>query len=101
MIRFSLHTVVSLILAVNYFAFQVEVFESEYEANHVRGDGSSALSSPTLTWETFDKENAAKAFVVDAGMRVEFLFLLSQSATKPRLVPSQFQPVRDKSPPIG
>jgi hypothetical protein len=99
--RLTLHTIISLLLAANYCAFQIELFDCEYEANHPRSDGSNVITAPTITWETFDKQNAPKAFVVDAGMRVEVLFLLPPASPAPALHDRPFQPVRDKSPPVA
>ena len=62
----AIYRFVALLLASNYFAFQVELFEDEYEANHPRTYETCSITQPTLTWESFDKENAPKAFVCDA-----------------------------------
>ena len=94
-----IHRCIALILASNYFAFQVELFEEEYEANHPRICEGSYYSQPTLTWESFDKQNAPEAFVVDPEIRIEPLFGLQPGS---ELIPDpdpQLQPVRDKSPP--
>ncbi len=90
---------VAVLLASNYFAFQVELFEEEYEANHPQPAGTVAFGAPTLNWESFDKDNAPKAFVFDAGLRVEFLFVFRSSTVQ--VLPPHFpcEPVRDKSPP--
>ncbi len=94
-----LHTVLSLLLAANYFAFQVEVFETEYEANHPKPASSTSFSSPTLTWESFDKTNATKAFVCDAGIRIECLLTLAIPILTESVTEEPYQPIRDKSPP--
>jgi hypothetical protein len=96
----TVHRVVALILATNYFAFQVELFEEEYEANHPKSFESCSITGPTFGWESFDKENAPPAFVFDAGIRSEFLFLLEQEPIALHLRFAQYQPIRDKSPPI-
>ncbi len=94
------HKFVALLLASNYFFFQVELFEDEYQANHPKKYDTCSLTQPSITWESFDKENAPKAFVVDAQIRIHVLFLLhSQPYTLP-LPELQYQPVRDKSPPL-
>lgn len=93
------HKFVALLLASNYFAFQVELFEEEYEANHPRGHTTASITKPTITWESFDKENAPKAFVFDANIRLEFLFLLQSPLVELSLPSPPYQPVRDKSPP--
>jgi hypothetical protein len=95
------HRFIAFLLATNYFAFQVELFEEEYEANHRRASTTCSIASPTLTWESFDKENAPKAFIFDAGIRTQFLFLLESDLSTLLLSHTPFQPVRDKSPPVG
>ncbi len=99
--RSHVHSFVALLLATNYFAFQVELFDEEYEANHRQVSRTCSIASPTLTWESFDKENAPKAFVFDAGIRIQFLFLFESSVVNPLLPYAPFQPIRDKSPPAG
>jgi hypothetical protein len=101
-IRWSIvHSCVALLLSCNYFAFQVELFEGEYEANHPAPtpSGVHSLSSPTITWESFDKDNAPQAFVVDAGLRVECLAILAPVPAIQIVAADPHQPVRDKSPP--
>lgn len=95
----TVHKLVALVLATNYFAFQVELFEEEYEANHPKTFESCSITKSTLSWESFDKENAPEAFVFDAGIRSEFLFLLEQEPVALHLPFAQYQPIRDKSPP--
>jgi hypothetical protein len=96
-----LHICVSFVLAANYFAFQVELFDCEYEENHRPIATTCSFAAPSLNWESFDKENAQKAFVFDAGVQVEFLFTFDV----PRLLFSPptlpYQPIRDKSPPVA
>jgi hypothetical protein len=96
----SIHSFVALFLAANYFAFQVELFEEEYEANHRQASTACSIGSLTLTWESFDKENAPKAFVVDADIRIQFLFLFDSDPPTLLLSHTPFQPIRDKSPPF-
>ena len=97
--RKSCYQFICLVLAANYFAFQVELFEEEYEANHPTRSEGAAYSAPTTNWESFDKNNAPQAFVVDAGLQIEFLFTLVSPAAKESPSHSPFHPVRDKSPP--
>jgi hypothetical protein len=95
----ALSRFVALLLATNYFAFQVELFEDEYEANHRPVSETSAIGSPTLTWESFDKTNAPKAFVFNAEITFHFLHRLEPAVlvfTPPVVC---FNPIRDKSPP--
>lgn len=92
---------VACILSSNYFAFQVELFDAEYEANHPTPTlaGTHSLSSPTVTWESFDKQNAPEAFVLNPILPIEpvgFIPVPHQTGQQPN---PQYQPVRDKSPP--
>ena len=92
----------TLVFAWNYFAFRVELFDDEYEQNHPAPTPASegpAFSLPSLTWETFDKDNAPKA------VRVEPVITLTLLAGTPdeqfhfRVIPRHYQLIRDKSPP--
>jgi hypothetical protein len=96
----SLHRVLAVVLATNYFAFQVELFEDENEANHPKRAESTSFTAPSLNWESFDKDNAPQAFVVDPNIQVDFLFLFFTQPFNELLFNPQYQPVRDKSPPI-
>ena len=89
----------ALLLASNYLAFHIEPFEDEYEANHRPLPDGYAFSKPSMTWETFDKQNAPKAFVFDAALRIQFLHPRYSPQAKELLAKFQYQPVRDKSPP--
>ena len=90
---------IALLLATNYFAFQVELCESEYEANHPKQERGCFYSGPTLTWESFDKDNAPPAFVFDAGLRIDCLLILTSPRFFEQITELPFQPIRDKSPP--
>ena len=94
-----LHSCIALVLAFNYFAFQVELFEEEYEANHPRQAETCSFSKPTLTWESFDKDNAPKAFVVNPYIQLACFFILPLPHIVELRLEPPFQPVRDKSPP--
>jgi hypothetical protein len=96
-----LHICVSLLLAADYFAFQVELFDNEYEENHRPIATTCSIAAPSLNWESFDKENAQQAFVFDAIVKVEFLFTLDfpRFQFSPPSLP--YQPIRDKSPPVA
>lgn len=96
-----LYNCVAALLATNYFAFQVEVFEEEYEANHRSVSPDPAIGSPTVTWESFDKTNAPKAFVFNAEVSIILLLNLEHLST-PFLAPRiPVGLVRDKSPPLS
>jgi len=91
--------IVALILAANYFAFQVELFEEEYEQNHRPVSQTSAVGSPTVNWETFSKSEAAKAFVVTVETHFQLLLPAPvEPVTRIALVVTR-DLVRDKSPP--
>jgi len=94
-----IHKFLALLLACNYFAFQVEVFEEEYEKNHRPVSEECSVDSPTLNWESFDKNNAPKAFTLVVETTSDLLCILPQisSAEHPPIV--HRSPVRDKSPP--
>jgi len=94
------HHIAALTLAIVYFLFQVEPFEWEYEANHRRKAETETFAQPSITWESFDKDNAPEAFVVDPGLAIEILefALPEQDILDP--LSSPYQPVRDKSPPF-
>ena len=92
---------ISLIVALNYFAFRVELCEEEYEENHPStipiGVGFSKYS---VNWETFDKDNAPKAFTIKVEPTIE-IFLLNQPILTLQILnkPSLYI-IRDKSPPL-
>jgi hypothetical protein len=94
--------VLPLLLALNYFCFRTELFGEENEKYHPVVDKllhGASLSLPSLNWETFDKDNAPKAIRVEPWLSLQFLTLFTNPPTICRIVPSQFQPIRDKSPP--
>ena len=91
---------IALVLAWNYFSFQVELFEWEYQANHLQPAGTLAIGAPWLNWESFDKSNAPKAFVFDPQLRIELLFVSSLPLIAVFLPEKPYEPVRDKSPPL-
>jgi hypothetical protein len=94
-----IYQLIALVVASNYFAFQVELFEEEYEENHREYTGESSFSSSTLNWESFDKDAASKAFVIQPTTAIELLFSLPQETTN---IPAPYRclfDIRDKSPP--
>jgi hypothetical protein len=99
--RSLLSLCMATLLACNYFAFQIELFEEEYEANQpMRTETECAIGSPSLTWESFDKDRAQKAFIITVVRSVEgTLRLRPVSLVKIYDEPS-FERVRDKSPPL-
>ena len=97
----SLYRYVGLILACNYFAFQVEIFDDEYEANHPQHHRGSSILSPTLTWESFDKDNAPQPFVFDALITIEYAGRLAPVLSAPATPQQHYRDIRDKSPPFS
>jgi hypothetical protein len=95
------YRLIALVLAADFFAFQVELFDDEYEANHPRVSETSSITGPVFTWESFDKENAPEAFIVDPLIEICPLFLVAEepALSVPPALPRS--PVRDKSPPLA
>jgi hypothetical protein len=91
---------IALVLAANYFAFQVELFDDEYEANHPRFSETRSITGPVFTWESFDKENAPRAFTVDPFIEIRPLFLTIAEPASPVPPAPPRVPARDKSPPL-
>ena len=99
--RSVVYRLLALLLASNYFAFQVELFDEEYDANHRSVSNTPAVGSPTVTWETFDKSNAPKAFVLRVDVVFEPLQIVPLFVIPQPLPYLPYQPVRDKSPPAA
>ncbi|HLX12241.1 MAG TPA: hypothetical protein VKS81_05460 [Bacteroidota bacterium] len=97
--RTHIARLIAVILALNYFAFSAEIFDREYAESHPALPGTISISVPTVTWETFDKENAQAAFVFDANIQLATICKLPAPpcAQSNSVVPSEL--VRDKSPP--
>ncbi len=95
----NIHSLVALTLAVVYFLFQVEPFEEEFLENHRGPADELAFAKPSVTWETFDKSNAPKAFTVNPCIVIRIIQLVRvvDETLDPYSPPSH--PVRDKSPP--
>jgi hypothetical protein len=89
----------ALLLACNYLAFQVELFEDEYEQNHPVPSAGSGISSYSANWESFDKDNAPQAFYFDPILRLDCLLVFRSPNVFERPATPPFQPIRDKSPP--
>ena len=95
------YRLVALVLAADFFSFQVELFDDEYEANHPKVSESSSITGPVFTWESFDKENAPQAFTVDPWIEIRPLFLVADEPAFPLPPALPRAPVRDKSPPLA
>ena len=98
---FHIYRIFALLVALNYFAFRVELCEREFEANHSEYIDDVAFARTTLTWETYDKDNAPQAFVFNAEITLQIVSYAQQQfdIESPFVVPCQ--PVRDKSPPFA
>lgn len=94
------YSLLALVLAADYFAFQVELFDDEYEANHPRTSDSSSITGSAATWESFDKENAPEAFTVDPRFEVRALIRIPDIPTPSLPAHIGRPPARDKSPPL-
>jgi hypothetical protein len=91
---------IAALVALNYFAFRVELFEDEYEQSHPDVlSGHTTISVSSLNWESFDKDNAQQAVVVDAGITSFCLFTLLDEFDAQPYAFQPFSLIRDKSPP--
>ena len=95
----SFFQIVAFLLAVNYFSFQVEFDEKEYLENHRQLSDTLSFARPSVTWETFDKSNAPKAFVVEVVDKVSLLIVLPPAISENDVFYPQYTTIRDKSPP--
>lgn len=90
----------SIIIDLNYFTFRVELFEEEYEENQPGNLPTDiSFSKHSVNWETFDKDNAPKAFVIKIDAAFELFFLIQPPFFPQRLNMLSFEIIRDKSPP--
>jgi hypothetical protein len=91
---------VALTLACNYFAFQVELFEDEYEANQpMQTETGNTVSGSTISWESFDKDHAKQPLVFKADFAVESQLILRPFSIIKWIAEPDSEPIRDKSPP--
>ena len=78
------------------------MFNEEYEQNHPNNDlfnKQVTVSLPTLNWETFDKDNAPKAFVIKPPVKILIVGIIPAPNFIVRSDISSSEPIRDKSPP--
>ena len=98
--RKTLFHIFSAFLAFTYFAFRVELFRSEDADNHSPLATRPSFAAASVNWESFDKDNAPKAFVIDCSVVLECLLpsvpekIVTVSWTPPQTC------IRDKSPPV-
>lgn len=95
----SFFQIVAFGLAVNYFSYQVEFDEKEYLENHRQLSDTLSFARPSVNWETFDKSNAPKAFVVEVIDKVSLLIVLPLEISENDEFYPQYTTIRDKSPP--
>ncbi len=88
------------IVALNYAAFRLELFDDEYAENHPAFPTGISFSKPTLTWETFDKNNAPEAFVFNARVAIEPLSISPPVVFANKFAVEPLELIRDKSPPL-
>jgi hypothetical protein len=98
---FAFFRCLSILLALNYGAFRTELFDDEYEQNHPAPSATAAVTWSSLTWETFDKNNAPEAFTFSVWAEIQ---LISQSPPPVVIELQSCRPeelIRDKSPPLS
>lgn len=98
--HYSFFQIVAFGLAVNYFSYQVEFDEKEYLENHRQLPDTLSFARPSVNWETFDKSNAPKAFVVEVIDKVTLLNILPPAISENDEFFPQHTTIHDKSPPI-
>lgn len=90
---------IALLLAVTYLGFQFELDPEEYLEQHRPPAERPTWSTPSVTWETFDKTNAPEAFTVEPCLPIVPVspVIICDDLLDPFAPPAH--PVRDKSPP--
>jgi hypothetical protein len=91
--------VLAALVAFTYFGFRTELFRKEYEENHPAQNGFSGITTLSLNWETFDKDNAPKAFVFSAVVPMLLLGVCTRPARTFLVDLSPRTLIHDKSPP--
>ncbi len=92
----------ALLLAIDYFAFRTEIFSEEYERNHPAAVSDTVVplfTLPSLTWETFDKDNAPKAIRIDPMFILQVIQRVPEESVLTVIDSRQPGTIRDKSPP--
>ncbi len=97
--RLIIYKALLLLLACNYFVFRTELFDDEHEQNSPKSYSGNSISDYSLNWETFDKDNAPKAFTINTEIRIQLLCVLRIHIQIDRESYQPFQLIRDKSPP--
>ena len=95
-----LYNAFAFLIAFNYFAFRVELFDREFREHHPPTDARApSLLMSSLTWESFDKDNAPEAFAFIVSTDIECLAPCEDRTCLDLPTNRSLQPVRDKSPP--
>ena len=89
----------SILIALNYSAFRMELFQDENSENHPHAQSTVSFTFPSLNWETFDKDNASKAFVFDAHIQIQPIEFFPPEHREQYFPYSPFRLIHDKSPP--
>jgi hypothetical protein len=90
----------SLLVAWNYFSFQVEPFEEEYEKNNPLPSATPAFADWPYNWESFGKNNVPSAQSFEALIAFVPLAPLPVHAETRKPEHPPFLRIRDKSPPV-
>ncbi len=98
--KLTFYQFISFALAVNYFSFHCEFDTEEYLENHRQLFETPSIARPSLNWESFDKGNAPKAFVIDPIEKLTILYTLIPFIVKDSFFQLQYYTIRDKSPPV-
>lgn len=95
----ALHALTALVLAFTYFSFRVELFSDEAEKQFHDLPHGRVITTPSLTWESYDKDNAPAAYTVEVFTEFACLVAIPPIPAFARQDILPYQPVRDKSPP--
>ncbi|MBI5215978.1 MAG: hypothetical protein HY960_09500 [Ignavibacteriae bacterium] len=97
--KLTRHTLFFLLMAFNYFAYQVELFEEEHKEKYRELSSVVSFASFGVTWESFGKTSAQKAFVYLVDVQITLLGLLPKEDISNLHTHPPFELIRDKSPP--
>lgn len=97
--RLTIFKVIAALVAVNYAMFRLEVFDRENEQDHPSFTCTASITSSSINWETFDKDNAPQAFVIQPEFRILLIEFVSDHPAVPLPIVRPFEHIRDKSPP--
>jgi hypothetical protein len=101
--RLQITRIIAVLLACTYFLFRTELIWEEREGNSpasVPATGVVSLSLPSTNWETFDKDNAPKAFRINPLLPLGLLSLIPHEVLPPRIIDEQPTEPSNKSPPL-